>query len=828
MKTFYLSVCLFTAFTLLFNTVVAQQLKSAAGNDPVISLKKALKQIGAYYEVNFTYEEGNIRDKKVSFNIKTLAIKKLDQILNELLTPAKLSWSDIDSKNYSIFPVKDKKQLVKPGRQLLGLVSTDTIVTDLATAVSVTAQKAPEVLNEVKVTASRPVIIKKADRFILNMEDNPMASGNSIQLLKTAPFVEVSPDNEVSLQGKKTMILINHKPVAGASLNDILQTLPANTISQIELITNPSSKYDAAYGAVINIITRKNQVEGTTATLRAEGSQGDFGRLNVNGNLTYKHNKLTLFGMAGYNRFNFQTHDQLHRRLSAVSPADLIDEEITRTFFQDIYNFQGGVNLQTGKNQNVVFLIDGQTNHTKGTFNSIDRFSKTGAPVDSILYTNSPFTNKPFNYNYNLTYNFNGDSAKNELQFLATFTPVKRTLEQYFPAVLLNLAGDTLSVSNPYKTLNRHSFNILVAQLDYSHAFNKQWKLESGLKYQYTDAKQVIDFQEEKDGQLIKNTGNSSDSHLTEVIMGAYGIISKDWDKNKLKLGIRLEHTKASYVGYYTQSYLKAFPNLFYQHLFDEANDISFSYKSTISRGPYDELVPYTLYINQYTIFKGNPMLQPQYDYILSLNTRLHKLNIMLTYTAGKGAFAQFPVSQDQNTRVTYFALQNLDKSANFTVDVSYPVQIKPWWTTQNTGTVFGWSTATGQVLEQPFTLSGSWFSVKSNHLFTLSSIVKLELDGYYRSAKKTELAYFGSNGNMNAGLLINLFKSTAQVRIRAEEIFQRNVYHTSQNFTVYGMQRDRYFDSRRISLGLTYNLGRSKVKTPVKKLGNEEAVDRL
>jgi iron complex outermembrane receptor protein len=683
-------------------------------------------------------------------------------------------------------------------------------------------------LNEVSISTSRAPIVKKADRYVFNVENSPMAAGNSIQLFKSAPFVEVSADNKVSLQGKKTLILIDNKPVADAALADILLSLPAESISQVDLITNPSSRYDAAYGAVINITTKKAKTDGLTGTLRTEGSYGDFGRLNTSGNITFKTKALTVFAMAGYNRFNFQAHDNLDRKLNQVKPSDLIHEEITRTFYQNIYNFQGGANLQTGKNQSVGLLVEGQINNTSGTFKSSDNFSKEGLLVDSTLYTNSPFTNKPSNYSYNVNYSLRDDSAKNELFFLATFTPVRRTLEQYFRSVLLNPQGETLRTPLPYRSTNSYTFNIWIAQLDYSHLFKKQWKLETGLKYQNTDSKQIMNFEKEEAGQLVMQPENSSNNHLSEAIFGGYGILSKDWKKDKLQFGLRLENTQVSNTINFSQNYFKLFPTLMYQHVFNDTQEISFSYKRTINRVPYDQLVPYILYINQYTVFEGNPLLKPQYDNTFSLNTRLNKLSILINYTSSKGMLAQYPIRQDFENKITHIALQNLDKSEDFTVDISYPLVIAPWWSTQNSGTVFGWSNANGRVLNQPFNLSGVWFAVQSNHTFKFSSNISLEVDGYYRSSKKVELTYNGSNGNINAGLLIKVLNNKGQIRIGAEDILKRNVYYTSQDFGVYSSQRNRSFDSRRATIGLTYNFGQSKVKKPVKKLGNEDAVDRL
>jgi hypothetical protein len=506
-------------------------------------IKDVLKQLAIQYHTNFLFEEVKLSGKKTAINLNVLKNKGLEETLNLLLTPVYLQWSRIDAKNCSVFPITSSTVANDniTGRPTQKKV-TDTIFKTGPPELSIDSSSrnvfSPHNLKEVVITTTKPQLIRKSDRYLLNMENSPMSSGNSLQLLKSAPFVEVSPDNEVSLQGKKTMILVDNKPVAGAALNDILLSMPAGSISQIELITNPSSRYDAAYGAVININTKKSKTEGITGSLRTEASQGDFGRLNTTGNLTYKKNALTMFGQLGYNRFNFQTHDNLNRTLNAATPSDQIHEEIKRTFYQNIYSFQGGANLETGKKQSLGIFIDGQLNNTKGTFESFDAFSKKNSGIDSTLFTNSAFTNKPSNFSYNINYTLKDDSSKNELYFLSTFTPVKRVLQQYFPSVLLGPQSDTLRVPTPYRSTSNFEFDIWIAQLDYIHQFSNRWKMEAGLKYQNTSSKQIIIFEREKNGQLVMEPQNSSNNNLTESIFGSYGIrvscrLASVWKKHE-------------------------------------------------------------------------------------------------------------------------------------------------------------------------------------------------------------------------------------------------------------------------------------------------------
>jgi len=683
-------------------------------------------------------------------------------------------------------------------------------------------------LNTVDIAGRKAVIENKGDRFVVNTEQSAMAGGNSADLLKSTPFVSITASNEIRLQGKKTMFLIDNKPVPEASVQEMLQMVPAGNISSIELITNPSSRYDAAYGAVINIITKKKQVQGITGNLRADGAQGKYGQYNFNGRLTYTKNKVAIFGMAGYTRSDQQSFNGMDRIFNTTEKPDLLKEEITRTFHQNFYNLQAGMDINIAANQTIGMLATGRIIRSEGDFISDNRFSKLNNSTDSVLLTNSPFTNKGSIYNFNLNYNLRSDSGRNELTILATYTPYKSDFSQTFPSTVSGPDGNIIRTPATYRNINNTDIDIYIAQLDYTHLFQHDWRLETGLKLQNTDSRNKILYEDNRNGYFSEVPEYSSDNHLIETIAGGYAILSKDWKADRIQAGLRIENTDAEYVGNFKQHYMKLFPTFTYEHTISDKYNVSLSYKKTIDRAPYNELVPYTIFINQNTVFIGNPALTPQYDNTITLATKLDQLNISLVYTLRKGMFGQFPIRQDYQAKTTYFALQNLDDAQDFHIDVFYPLQITKWWSTQNSGSVFGYSKATGNVLGKTFSLSSSWYDLKTDHTFEISKKVKLQVVGYYTSDLTSELTRLGSVGNIDASMLVSIFKEKGQLRIGGSDILKRNNYRSEQTFDVYRSYKNRYLDSRRLSIGFTYKFGTSKMMTPDTKLGNRDALNRI
>ena len=349
------------------------------------------------------------------------------------------------------------------------------------------------------------------------------------------------------------------------------------------------------------------------------------------------------------------------------------------------------------------------------------------------------------------------------------------------------------------------------------------------MKYQRTESKSSVNYEITKDNQFVTNPAYSNNSKLTEAISGAYLILSKDWKNDKLQMGIRAEDTKAVFKGFFSQSYFNAFPSFLYQHNFNDHHNLSFSFKRTISRAAYYELVPYTVFINKYTIEQGNPSLRPEYNNIYTVTSNIQKLNLSVSYTAVSDMITLLPSSQDYLTKVTYFSRQNLNKSSDLSLFLLYPLRFNSWWETQNSGTVIGYTKARGQVLGNPYELSAFHSDFKTAHIFQLSKNIKLQVDAYYWTRYSQGLTKYSGYKNIDASILLDVFSGKGQVRLSGNEIiFKRNDYFQDNDFGQYRALQQINSDSKRISVGFTYKFGKNKISPPEKKAGNEDALKRL
>ncbi|WP_316822002.1 TonB-dependent receptor domain-containing protein [Pedobacter gandavensis] len=684
-------------------------------------------------------------------------------------------------------------------------------------------------LKEVRVTASKALVETKSDRFIFNVDNSAMAVGNSLQVLKSAPFVRISADNVLSLQGKKTMVLIDNKPIPDAALENILLTMPAGNISKVELITQPSAKYDASYGAVINIITKKSQVEGITGNLRLDGSTGNYATGSANAGATYKHKNLTIYANAGINKGDNYFSTESKRYQDPTDPSYYLTNNWTRLSHNLMYTFQTNMEVQLDKNQTVGLFVDISDVEFKGPWRTTNSFGRENGRIDSVLFTDASFNQKGQSQTYNLNYRLLSDSGKNELTVLGTFTPWQRNLLQTFPSTLYN--GDGEIIKNPplYQTRNKGNIDVYIAQIDYKHLFNKDWSLETGLKYQQTNSRTLVVYEDYKSGQLEVDPKFSNNNNLKESISGIYGTLTKDWENDMVQLGFRAEGTDVNSVGSFKRQKFNFFPNLMYQHNINKDLNISASYKKIINRPRYNEMVPYSVFLNQYSIEQGNPDLKPQFDNVYTLTANIKKLNISLSYTDTKGMIGLFPSEQDYITKVTYFKRQNLKKASALALNIFFPYRINEWWETMNSGTPIGRNSAEGVVLGSTHKLSAFYSDFRTAHIFKITNDIKLQIDGYYWTKYTQDLGTYQGNKNIDASIMVNLWKGNGQFRLGGTElVFKRNDYLLERDYGTFKSSERIYTDSRRLLIGFNYRFGKSRIAKPNSKLGNADAMKRL
>ena len=549
-------------------------------------------------------------------------------------------------------------------------------------------------LATVTVVSRKPFIERKLDKTIINVEASVSNAGNTtMEVLEKSPGVSVDKDGNISLKGKQgVIILIDGKQtyMGAQDLANYLQSMPASNLEQIELMPNPSSKYDASgnYG-VINLKTKKNRVKGFNGSVSSTYGRGSYGRINNSLNLNYRNGKFNLFSAFSENHRRQNQTLLIHREYftPAGSPDKIFDQKVDLLKTRNSNNAKIGVDFYATKNTTVGLVFSGYVNPgTQKTTNLAYLKDGTGNVV-SIL--NSPSMQKEkwenISGNFNVRHSF--DSTGREITADLDVLQYRNRQEQQFLSenyspLWVKQSYDELSSVLPSK-IKVHS-----AKVDYVQPFKKGLKMETGLKSSYVTTDNFAGYYNIIGGAAVQDNYKTNHFIYKENINAGYVNFSKEFKKWSLQAGLRAENT--NYTGKqfgnpihadsaFKNSYTGLFPTMFAGYKLNDKNEFGFSYGRRISRPDYEDLNPFIFFIDKYTYEAGNPFLKPMFANVFELTHTYNKfLTTTLNYTHNRDMFNEYFEQLGYATVVrqnNYGSINELSFALN--------AEIKPfkWWT---------------------------------------------------------------------------------------------------------------------------------------------------
>lgn len=479
------------------------------------------------------------------------------------------------------------------------------------------------VLKEVVVTAQKSTIKLATDKKVFSVDQSLVSQGGSAtDLLTNVPSVQVDVEGNVNLRGSSNVrVLINGKPsaISGGSVSDILQSIPASAIENIEVITNPSSKYDAeGQSGIINIVLKRNAQIGFNGSV--SGTIGNQKTANGSLNLSYQTSKVNLFGNYSYRKANRIGNGYTNRiTYPGRDSAIFQNQESDQTFKFNSHNIRTGIDINLDS-KTVLTLSDninirdrdrfqnGVTNTTRrnvlGQLTTQNNFSgNSGTNVD----LNADFSHKYKKQGQELTANFGYSTEKEDGDENLS------TLYNYYnpPKV------DRLFKQNTYTNGKQRNFNL---QADYTMPLGKDSKLEAG--YRSTINRNDNDFRADT---LLNGTANqfvfdrTRSSHFiyNEQVHAIYTNFQRQFGKIGLQIGARLEdaHIKTRLVDsvqQYKQDYFRIYPSVFLSDKLSENQTLQLSYTRRVSRPRDRQLTPFLDRSDPLNYQQGNPNLQPE------------------------------------------------------------------------------------------------------------------------------------------------------------------------------------------------------------------------
>lgn len=693
------------------------------------------------------------------------------------------------------------------------------------------------VLKGVNVTASKPFIQHEIDKTVVNVENSIVSAGSSAwEILQKSPGVNVdNSNNSIHLQGKTGVVIyIDGKPtyLSQDQLANRLKNMDASTIKSIEIMTQPSAKFDAAGNAgIINIITKKNKQKGFNGSITAGFAQASYARENAGINLNYRNGKINLFGNYNYNHAivrndNYITrnfHDGQNKALSTRTEQYGVTKTSAHT-----HDFKAGIDFYLDEKNTIGLMVNGSINPSMFRTRNTTWFKNPDGSLQSNSLTHNINKGDWTNYTYDLNYRGRYDSTGRELDVDVAYARFDNSLRQDFHTDTYDGNGtsfpDSPADPNPNirKSMVPSIIDIKTAKIDYTLPLKGNAKLEFGAKYSMVNSDNDVRYNK-LDNQTQQWVYDSASNHFdySENINAAYVNLSKKLRKGwSLQLGLRGEQTvskgrQLANDSSFKRNYFELFPSVFLSKQLDKNNLVNLSYSRRIDRPDYQSLNPFRYYLDPYTYEEGNPFLQPQLSNSIKFTYAYKSVfSAGLSYSNTTDVMSQV-LRQDDSAKITYQTEENLSKMKNLGLDVTLSIPVTKWWMSNNFINVF-YNVYQGEFLGGNLDFGQTAYTFNTTNTFTLPRHFSMELSGSYQSRMLWSIFTIKPQYILSAGVQKTILKDKGTLKLNVNDIFNTMHSHASVKYQNLDLMSQNHWDSRRVSLTFTYRFHKGNVK-PVK-----------
>jgi len=694
-----------------------------------------------------------------------------------------------------------------------------------------------KVLGEVVVREQKPLVEQDGGKLILNVQNTIIAAGGSAaELLERAPGVSIDQNNQISVNGKTGVnVMIDGKTtyLPPAELLTLLRSMNANNIATIEVISNPSARYDATgNGGVINIKLKKNTLEGFNGSITAGTGYGRYGKANWSIALNYGSKKWNHFLNYGYT-YNKRFTDYLTDRVNLRDNGDPVyyTQQLYRIQRLPSHTWQGGSEWEWNPKNSITIMTSGNYNERFTENNSFTQIkSAPGNESDSTFTLTNDQLYRWHNISSSIGYRHLFARAGSEFSIDVDYSSYVFNLNDNFT---IQQFGQADILKKQYNILSDQpsSFDIYTARMDYRHHLNKQTSLETGVKFSYVNTINEIIFTNNQNGQFETDLERSTDFDYTEKVAAGYVTLkTKLWGFDA-QWGLRAEQTRYGGFSKRTQlsierDYFRLFPNITLTHSLRENYQFGFAYSYRIDRPAYNDLYPYVFYFDPFSAQKGNPTLLPQYTHNFQFSQTIAKdFGINLGYST-TSQYIAFVILMNEDQVSEYAIKKNFDTFQNYYITVNAPVRINKNWTVNSNVSLF-YNHYNTQFLNDVYEVGKFSGVVTITQTITLPWDLTGEITTVYNASNVSGLIETESLGSVNVGLQKKVFDKKGSFRLNVTDIFYTNRTRNSVVYPGFEIHFNNYPETRVVRLNFTYNIGKTG-DTIRKRNGQDEERKRI
>ncbi|KZS42358.1 hypothetical protein AWE51_02645 [Aquimarina aggregata] len=701
-------------------------------------------------------------------------------------------------------------------------------------------------LSEVSIVAKKKLIEQTKEGNIINVQQSVLTKGsNALQVLERSPGVILDQrNNNFSLNGKSgTTIMINGKPMRmpTADLITMLSGMNADNIKSIELLTNPSARYDVdGTAGIINIVLIKNETLGTRGTFNTTSGYGIGPKQTTSFSLHHGHKKFNTyatysfsyddtfsqwsgigstenptFGGTTFISFSSKT-EQLNRSHNATAGIEYIVNE--NTYFGAnilvnhanptiITNNQGFYDFETDPYLEAQILLRGQgkwNNFTNSVFFETKKKTSTiGLSADYISYNN-------------------------KTPNLVKSTYLDENGEEFIPD------NDIYNTEN--RGINETDIKIGVLKADFKKTINNNFDLEMGIKGSLSKTKNQARIEILENNEFIIDDRFISNRQIDETIAATYGILNHKINTTiTAQFGMRYEYWKRSFDDTsLDRNFGKLFPSVFLTKTISDTQNINLVYTKRITRPNYSDLASYLSYNSPTSVFSGNPQLLPAISNTVSLSYTYKSTNYSIAFTNEDNPIARFQVEEDPISDLAVIAPQNLQYQNSLDFQINKPFKFNNWFNLNLNGTI---GLREFKILHtpQPFTHDYIHFNLNGNQTINFPKQLSFELSGWYTSNHFNGSSKVFGFGSLNMGVKKE-FKNGSTLQFSITDVLE-SITIKSKIGTLTTEAYNNIFDveyspestnSRIFRLSYSYTFGNKKVRSTKQNTNANEEKSRI
>lgn len=669
-------------------------------------------------------------------------------------------------------------------------------------------------LNEVRITSRTPFIRQTANgNMEVNVANTILATSNSVnEILSRAPGVIVSEDGQAQVIGKgEAIIYQNGKRIT----SEQMAAIPVSQITKIEIIGNPSSKYDAEGKAVINITTKMNTDEGIRGNVSQQITVSDFAGTSTNTslNMSFAKNRFSMTG--NYGMRAGKEREFLYTVRNRPKQDEYLNSELTTDWqrqFNTYNNYGLGAQYDFSEKTNISLAYSGNRDHLGG--NIISKNNITSNSGESSYSSN--IAKNETRYNHSVILNFNRITDSLGSAFFAG------SQYSYYNAGVKDFIDETGKVnsSTAYRFLKNNmnqAISISGTQADYSKVFNTTTKLESGAKFSYVTNVSGTGFliSDTRNGDFLPDTGLSNKFRYTERVAAAYiSYYTRLGSRINFNAGVRGEwtnyelNTTAGNGQLISNNYFNWFPNLQVDMPVSAKLKLRASYIARITRPRYQAINPTVIYQDPFTTIEGNPNLTPEKIHAFEAGAAYRKFDLRLGYSYTGNAFGGGAIRG--NTPSSYVLKNfNIHSRHHYFATLARSFNIKGWSSVNTLNLQYRkeiddeYNFVMRKPRPQVYFYTSNTIQVKK--LFTI------QLLAWYLGKEYSGLFYRNSRATITAGIEKNFFKNSFKLNFTANDIFYQSANSGDYNVGETGIYFHRSYTTRYFRLTVTYNFGRLK-----------------